>query len=223
MNRNFLTLLMVLVVAASLLFGLFYYLGGKQDTASASKTAIARAGNGTDDETPSSSATSTSSPLQDELNKLAAKRLRELHEEQRLHLSIGATLKSYQEMFRQIHQYSKAVENDLNIIEQISKEEFQDDVKQIASLFGGKKPELVAKHLEEFRAARVGAVLAKMKEKEAAAVLDTWAKQGGKKVSTFYREVMAAYLNNKRRDANPELFQQITQGQTGENARDAAE
>ena len=80
-----------------------------------------------------------------------------------------------------------------------------------ASLFAGKKPDLVAKHLEEFRASRVGAILAKMKEKEASVVLDQWAKQKSPKVSAFYREVMAAYLNNRRRDANPELFNQLVE------------
>lgn len=147
--------------------------------------------------------------IQQELNDLSAKMVSQLKAEEQLNLNLVAQLRSYQEMLRQIEDYAADVERNLDIIEEISREEFQEDVKLQADLFAGKKPSLVAKHLEEFRAARVGAILSKMKDKEASAVLDIWAQQQNPKVSAFYREVMASYLNNKRRDANPELFNKV--------------
>lgn len=168
---------------------------------------------------PSSSSSGQSSsggaasvpPIQRELNELSSQMVAQLKSEQQLNLNMVAQLRSYQEMMRQIEGYASEIEKNLDIIKEISKEEFQEDVKLQASLFNGKKPSLVAQHLEEFRASRVGAILAKMKEKEASVVLDTWAKQDDVKVAAFYREVMAAYLNNKRRDANPELFNQLSE------------
>ncbi len=162
-------------------------------------------------------------PIQRELNELSEKVVAQLKSEERLNLNMVAQLRSHQEMMRQIEGYSAKIERNLDLIEEISKEEFQEDVKLQASLFNGKKSDLVAQHLEEFRAARVGAILAKMKEKEASKVLDTWAKQDDIKVAAFYREVMASYLNNKRRDANPELFNKLSQdAQAAEEALSGA-
>ena len=150
------------------------------------------------------------SPVQAELDQLSEQMIADLRAENRLNLNMLAQLRSYQEMLRQIEGYAKKVEKDLTLLEEISKDEFQEDVQLQAALFGGKKPELVAKHLEEFRAERVGAILSKMKDKEASAVLDVWAKQKSPKVSAFYREVTSAYLNNKRRDLHPELFKEFS-------------
>ncbi len=161
-------------------------------------------------------------PIQQELNELSSKMVAELKSESRLNLNMVAHLRAYQGMMGQIEGYASQIEKNLDLIEEISKGEFQEDVKLQASLFGGKKASLVSQHLEEFRASRVGAILAKMKEKEASAVLDTWAKQDDIKVAAFYREVMAAYLNNKRRDANPELFSKLSeQAQIADKARQA--
>jgi len=146
------------------------------------------------------------SSIQEELEDLSTQMVADLQSEQRLNLSMIGYLRSYQQMLNEIKEYAQTVEKQIAVIEEISKEEFQEDVKLQASLFSGKKPELVAKHLEEFRASRVGAILAKMKEKEASAVLDIWAKKKDPRVSAFYRETMAAYLNNRRRDMHPELF-----------------
>ncbi|MCB1136813.1 MAG: hypothetical protein KDK78_11135, partial [Chlamydiia bacterium] len=57
--------------------------------------------------------------------------------------------------------------------------------------------------------------LSKMKPKEASAVLDTWAENKDPRVSAFYREVTAAYLNNKRYDANPQAFEHIGEREKG--------
>lgn len=145
----------------------------------------------------------------DELNKLANQVSTDIRAEMRLNLSMMAQLRSYQEMLKQVQGYAQKVEKDIDIIKEISKDQFQDDVKLQASLFSGKKPATVAKHLEEFRSSRVGAILAKMKKKEASAVLDIWAKSDDIRISSFYRQVMSSYLNNKRRDANPELFNKL--------------
>ncbi len=213
MNRKVVSFIGVLFAAVGLISLGLYFTRGAEDAAE-EKSAEPQVADATVQKTqPDLTAESDlneNAPIQQELNQLATKRVRELREEQRLNLNLGATLRSYQEMFNGIHTYAKSVESDLNLIEQISKDEFQEDVKQIAALFSGKKADLVAKHLEEFRAARVGAILSKMKDKEASEVLDTWAKAEDPKVSTFYREVMAAYLNNKRRDSHPELFKQVT-------------
>lgn len=149
-------------------------------------------------------------PIQQELNERASKIVAQLRQEDRLNLTMAAQLKTFQEMLRQVQSYAKKVEHEIDIVREISQNEFQEDVALQASLFSGKKPSLVAQHLEEFKASRVGAILAKMKEKEASNILDVWAKQKNPKISTYYRSVIAAYLNNKRRDANPELFNQLT-------------
>lgn len=149
-----------------------------------------------------------------ELNALANKIASDIRAESRLNLNMMAQLRAYKETLKQIKGYAAKVERDIDIIKEISKGEFQEDVKLQASLFTGKRPEIVAKHLEEFRSSRVGAILAKMKEKEASSVLDVWAKQKDPRVSAFYRQVMSAYLNNRRRDANPELFRKFDKDST---------
>lgn len=147
------------------------------------------------------------SAIQEELDRLSEQMVADLQSERRLNLNMVGTLRANRQMIDQIQNYAVKVEKQIDIIEEIAKDEFQEDVKLQASLFTGKKADLVAKHLEEFRAARVGAILAKMKEKEASAVLDIWAKASDPRISAFYRETMAAYLNNRRRDMHPELFE----------------
>ncbi len=147
----------------------------------------------------------------DDLNELAEKVAANMRSEIRLNLNMMAQLRAYQEMLNQVQGYANKVERNIDIIKEITQNEFQEDVSLQASLFTGKRPNTVASHLEEFRASRVGAILAKMKEKEAGAVLDVWAKQKDPRVSVFYRQVMAAYLNNKRRDEHPELFNKLNE------------
>lgn len=140
------------------------------------------------------------SPVQQELEQLAAKTVQDLQTESRVNLNMIGQLRAQQETLKAIQEYSAKVQKQIDVIEEISKDEFQEDVRLQASLFNGKKSDLVAKHLEEFRASRVGAILAKMKEKEASAVLDIWAESQDPKVTAFYREAMTAYLTNKRHD-----------------------
>lgn len=156
------------------------------------------------------------SAVEQELEELSSQMVSDFHAERRVNVNMVGQLRAYRRMLTQIQDYAQAVEKQIDIIEEIGKDEFQEDVKLQASLFAGKKSDLVAKHLKEFKASRVGAILSKMKEKEASAVLDTWAKKDDPRVSAFYRETMAAYLNNKRRDMHPELFDK---GVAGSDAR----
>lgn len=148
-------------------------------------------------------------PEEKELARLTEEMIAELQADGRLSLSMVPQLRTYRDMLALIQSYARKVEQDLDIIKEISKGEFQENVELQAALFSGKKPDLVAKHLEEFRAGRVGAILAKMKEKEASAVMDVWAGQKNPTISRFYRQVVEAYLKNKRRDLNPENFAQF--------------
>ena len=161
-------------------------------------------------------------PIQQELNDLAARMVAEMRQEERLNLNMVGQLRSYQTLLQQTQSYAQAIEKNIKILEKFSENEFQEDVSLQAQLFTGKKPELVAKHLEEFRASRVGAILAKMKEKEASVVLDIWAERKVPKVRAFYREVMAAYLSNKRQEANPKLLQLPNQEEQENAAAQAA-
>lgn len=207
-NRGGLVALLIFAVIFGGVFVALAMFGGKGDQVPAVPGAnVVEAS----DSSEASQAEEPLPPIQQELNDLSSKMVAELRNEDRLSLNMVAQLRSYEEMLRHIESYAKKIERDIDIIEEISKDEYQEDVKLQASLFAGKKSTLVAKHLEEFRASRVGAILAKMKEKEASAVLDVWAKGSDPKVSAFYREVVAAYLNNKRRDANPELFNKLVQ------------
>ena len=208
-NKGGIATIAVLLLVLGLLFAVFYYVGTRSSQQSQPSSNQTEKGDGDKGEGDQAQQYDSVTPIQHELNELSAKMITELRNEDRLNLSMVAQLRAYQEMMRQIEVYAKKIERDIDIIEEISKNEFQEDVRLQASLFTGKKAELVAKHLEEFRASRVGAILAKMKEKEASAVLDVWAKRDGPKVSAFYREVVAAYLNNKRRDTHPELFDKL--------------
>lgn len=225
MNKQLVTALALLFGGVGLLIGLLAYFGEGGRFGKPKHTEVAvhaeREGSGSkssDGSSGSASATAPQqTPIQQELEQLTTKMVQELKQEDRLTLTMVSQLRSFYEMMTQVQGYAKQIETNLDIVEEISKEEFQEDVKLQASLFSGKKPDLVAKHLEEFRAGRVGAILAKMKDKEASAVMDIWAKKDDPKISGFYREVMASYLNNKRRDANPELFNKlVTQKETGE-------
>ena len=202
MNKSVIGVLLVFLMVIGLAGGAAVYLLPKASPTKAGKESLVQ-------RQPASSKSAPVPAIQQELNTLSEKMVAQLRQEERLNLSMVAQLRSYQEMMRQIEDYANRVERNLDMIEEISKDEFQEDVKLQASLFNGKKADLVAKHLEEFRASRVGAILAKMKDKEASAVLDIWAKQDDPKIGAFYREVMASFLNNKRRDSRPELFNQL--------------
>ena len=62
-----------------------------------------------------------------------------------------------------------------------------------------------------------------MKDAEASKVLDIWAQPQDPELSKFYRAVMAAYLQNKRRDANPEFYQQLSEKAERLNTNETAE
>ena len=222
MNARILgTLAVILLLFGGLIFAAVHFGGGVAgvgDSQSAEASDGSVGGEGDSSASAGASASSSEggsdssfadSETQGTLKQISAKMLSELEAESRLNLNLLAQLRSYQELLRQIEGYAQKVEQDLSLIEEISKDEFQEDVQLQASLFTGKKPALVAKHLEEFRASRVGAILSKMKEKEASAVLDVWAKEQDPKVSTFYREVTASYLSNKRRELHPDLFDKV--------------
>jgi len=202
MNKG-LSLIIILVVVLALVIGAaVFFTRDFKTTASITPP---------NEEVVKNKASSQSQPqvsaIQEELDRLSQQMVADLQSERRLNLNMVGTLRANRQMIDQIQTYAVKVEKQIDIIEEIAKDEFQEDVKLQASLFTGKKADLVAKHLEEFRAARVGAILAKMKEKEAGAVLDIWAKASNPRISSFYREAMAAYLNNRRRDMHPELFE----------------
>ena len=215
MKGNALALIAALLLVIGSFIGLAVYFGDsfkKKDPSAISSSASATSTSYSLSQNSNGSAGSSSASgnsTQSELEKLSAKTLNDLQEENRTNLKMFAQLRSYKNMLSQIQTYAEKVEKDIEIIKEINKEEFQEDVQLQASLFSGKKPTLVAKHLEEFKASRVGAILAKMKEKEASVVMDVWAKQEDPRVSAFYREVITSYLNNKRHDANPELFNKM--------------
>ncbi|MDF2577053.1 MAG: hypothetical protein K0S74_537 [Chlamydiales bacterium] len=147
---------------------------------------------------------------QSKMDELTRQAIAEIRAEQRLNLTMTAQLRTYRTMLNQLQSYAKKVENDIDMAREISKNDFQENVELQAGLFTGKKPELVARHLEEFEPIRIGAILAKMKEKEAAQVLDVWAIATPiQKGESFYRDVMGAYLANRRHDIHPELFSTI--------------
>lgn len=145
----------------------------------------------------------------EELDELSKRYLSDIKSDHRLNLKMATQLRSYENFLNYLKSYAKEVERDLKILEQISKDSFQEDVKLQASLFAGKKPEVVATHLEKFRSSRVGAILAKMKDKEASKVLDIWAIEQDPRVNLFYQEVMVSYLKNKRYDTHPELLEEF--------------
>jgi hypothetical protein len=149
----------------------------------------------------------TDASTEKEMEELTKQIMTELRSEQRLNLNINAQLRTYRTMLQQVQEYANNIENDVELIKEISQKDFQENVELQAGLFTGKKPELVARHLEEFDPARVGAILSKMKEKEASAVLDVWAiappvGRNGR----FYQDVVTAYLKSRRYDLNPSMF-----------------
>ncbi len=150
----------------------------------------------------------------DAISALASDLLSEIEAEKTLNVSMTAQLRTYHDLLQLISDYAESVEKDIDLIREISKNEFQEDVSLQASLFTGKKSVLVAKHLEEFHPTRVGAILAKMKENEASQVLDVWAKEKTPESRIFYRHVVDTYLLNKRRDMNSELFDRLVISET---------
>ena len=163
------------------------------------------------------------SPMDKKISDLRQKVLTDLRADERLKVNMIPMLRTYRDMLKLLNNYAKKVETDIEILKQISKNEFQEDISLQAALFKGKKASLVAQHLEEFNAGRVGAILAKMKDAEASKVLDIWAQPQDPELSKFYRAVMAAYLQNKRRDANPEFYQQLSEKAERLNTNETAE
>jgi len=206
LNTTLIIALLLLLIAA---IGGFYFWKTKQDQEKQKLATLASAAL-----VPIESAlpietlpSEENSALQTELNNLTKQTIGNIQAEQRLNLNMAAQLNSYKAIISQLQEYSNQIEGNINLIKEISKEDFQENVAMQALLFTGKKPELVAKHLEEFDPMRVGAILSKMKEKEAGQVFDVWAVSPPVQASTnFYRDVMAAYLANRRRDLHPELF-----------------
>ncbi len=148
---------------------------------------------------------------QESLSLLAEKLSRNLQAEEKLRLSMISQLQTFESLLEDLRDYSLKIENDMAILNRISDGQFQEDVKLQAALYKGKKPSIVADHLSDFHANRAGAILAHMKEKEASDVLDVWAVSTDIKVVDFYRQVMAAYLDNKRYLLNPKLYQTLKQ------------
>jgi hypothetical protein len=146
---------------------------------------------------------------QDSLSDLAAELAKNLEAEKKLSLTMVSQLQTFESFLSSLKEFSNEVEANLSILDRISNKQFQEDVKLQAALYKGKNSKIVAEHLQEFHANRVGAILAYMKEKEASNVLDIWAVADTPDVSTFYREVMAAYLDNKRYLLNPKLYDKL--------------
>jgi flagellar motility protein MotE (MotC chaperone) len=148
---------------------------------------------------------------QESLTTLAQSLKRNLDAEQKLSLTMISQLQTFEALLSNLKSFSHEVENNIAILNRISDKQFQEDVKLQAALYKGKKAEIVADHLSEFHANRAGAILANMKEQEASDVLDVWAVSNDPKTSEFYREVMAAYLDNKRYLQNPSFYKSLTE------------
>lgn len=146
---------------------------------------------------------------QDSLSDLAEELTKNLEAEKKLSLTMVSQLQTFESFLSNLKEFSSEVEANLSILDRISDKQFQENVKLQAALYKGKNPKTVAEHLQEFHANRVGAILAYMKAKEASDVLDVWALTNTPDVSTFYREVMAAYLDNKRYLLNPQLYDKL--------------
>ncbi len=211
MNRNLLNGVLMLVLSLALLGGAFYYFFGtkakkKQVQQIASRVRAGKDGGASGKEAAAPELT----PMQEELSNASAKIVAEMRAESRLNLNMLGQLRAYSQMLAQLDTIAQDVDKNMAIIEEITKDEFQENVRLQAALFSGKKADVVAGHLEEFPASRVGAILSKMKDKEASLVLDVWAKGKDPAMSHFYREVTAAYLNNKRFENHPKLFDGAT-------------
>lgn len=147
-----------------------------------------------------------------DMRDLSREILVNMNTEKRLNTSMMSQLRAYNSMQKQIQDYAKKVEGDIDYIRAIAKDEFQEDVKMQAELYTGKKPHKVAKQLEKFSPFRAGAILAHLKPKDAGNVLDVWAKSPDPDIEPFYKEVMIAYLKNKRFLENPGLFEGLDKG-----------
>ena len=76
--------------------------------------------------------------FQKELEQLSSKMITEIKSEQRLNMTMFAQLRAYREMLESLQSYAKKLEKDLSIYDEISKNEFQEDVTLQAELFKGK-------------------------------------------------------------------------------------
>ncbi len=146
---------------------------------------------------------------QDSLSDLSEELTKNLEAEKKLSLTMVSQLQTFESFLSNLRDFSSHIEENLVILNKITDKQFQEDVKLQAALYKGKDSKIVAKHLQEFHANRVGAILAYMKDKEAGNVLDLWAAGNTPDISLFYREVMAAYLDNKRYLLNPSLYEKI--------------
>lgn len=151
---------------------------------------------------------------EDSLSALASELAKNIESEKKLSLSMISQLQTFESFLIHLQEFSSDVETNLDILNRISDKQFLEDVKLQAALYKGKDPKTVAEHLQEFNANRVGAILAYMKEKDASNVLDIWALNNTSDASQFYREVMAAYLDNKRYQLNPQLYEKLKNEET---------
>jgi hypothetical protein len=211
--KNKLGIILFLMLFAALFAGAFFFgkkIGGGGISGGSGNTS------GSSDDPESSMSyveIDTTTQEEKELKLLTEKLVKEMRAEERLDLSMVSQLRSYREMLAKTDRYAKRVEKELDVIKEINEESFQEDILLQAALFSGKKPTLVAKHLEGFNPSRIGAILSKMKKKEASAVLDVWASVDDPDSKMFYRSVMSSYLTNKRRDMDPELYQKASPNQ----------
>lgn len=148
----------------------------------------------------------TTDPHQEELRQFVSQIRESIEAEMELNLEIFTQLHTYKQIFHHLTNYSKEIEREIDLLQEISRDEFQENVRLQAALFKGKKPELIVNHLRELSPTRAGAILAKMKEKKVSNILDLLADVPEK---SFYREVLHAYLKSKRRTLHPELFQKV--------------
>ncbi len=146
---------------------------------------------------------------QDSLSDLAEELSQNLEAEKKLSMSMVSQLQTLEAFLSNLRDFSSDIEENLLILNKITDKQFQEDVKLQAALYKGKDSKTVSEHLKEFHANRVGAILAYMKDKEAGNVLDLWAAANTPDISIFYREVMAAYLDNKRYLLNPSLYHKL--------------
>lgn len=200
------------IVIALIAVGLGAYFGKKQfdDVLSKQKALAAkeekRLAEATDRELEAKKALTKS---QDSLSELAEELGKNVAAEKKLSLSMISQLQTFESFLSNLKDFSNSIEDNLAILDRISDKQFQEDVKLQAALYKGKNPKTVADHLQEFHANRVGAILAHMKDKDAGNVLDIWAAGNSAEESTFYKEVMAAYLDNKRYLKNPKLYEKL--------------
>ena len=211
--KNKLGIILFLMLFAALFAGAFFF--GKKIGGGVGSGGDGGIDGNSDDSKASLSYAEIDTTTQEEkdLKLLTEKLVKEMRAEERLDLSMVSQLRYYREMLAKTDRYARRVEKELDVIKEINEESFQEDIILQAALFGGKKPTLVAKHLEGFNPSRIGAILSKMKKKEASAVLDVWASVDDQDAKIFYRSVIASYLTNKRRDMDPDLYQKASSNQ----------